>query len=60
MCLFSPFVRLFFLLIAKFTFDEQELAAIWNMGFEADVVQRALAQADGNEERAVHLILSDR
>ena len=30
------------------------------MGFEADVVQRALLQAGGNEERAVNLIISDR
>jgi hypothetical protein len=30
------------------------------MGFDADIVQRALVQADGNEERAVNLIVSDR
>ena len=42
------------------TVGQQELAAIWSMGFEADVVQRALLQAGGNEERAVNLIISDR
>jgi hypothetical protein len=40
--------------------QQQELAAIWNMGFDADIVQRALLQADGNEGRAVELIVTDR
>ena len=39
---------------------QQELSAIWSMGFDADVVQRALVQTDGNEERAVNLIITDR
>jgi hypothetical protein len=30
------------------------------MGFDADIVQRALLQSDGNEERAVNLIVTDR
>jgi hypothetical protein len=30
------------------------------MGFDADIVQRALLQARGNEERAVNLIVTDR
>jgi hypothetical protein len=39
---------------------QDQLSAIWSMGFDADIVQRALVQADGNEERAVNLIISDR
>lgn len=34
----------------------QELSAIWSMGFDPDMVRRALILADGNEERAVNLM----
>jgi hypothetical protein len=44
----------------KFIYLQEELSAIWSMGFEADVVRRALIQAGGSEERAVNLIVSDR
>jgi hypothetical protein len=44
----------------KIIYLQQELSAIWSMGFEADVVRRALIQAGGSEEHAVNLIVSDR
>ncbi len=40
--------------------QQEELAAIWSMGFDVDIVQRALVQADGSESRAVELIVTDR